>query len=371
MGKTSAGKSRYVPAALVGLLVLSFALRYAYWQRYTLVQTTPDWPTDYRGYIQGAHEILNHGWPDPEASPVFRDWPPLFPLYLAVGYRLFGEETHLPFCWLALFCSTAVVLLGYVLARQWGFAPGWALLGAGALAVNPGMLFHAGFVLSDTPFTLLVTLSIILLLGYLKRPGLGRLLAVALVAGASTYLRFAGIVVVGSLAGLLMIRALLRAPQGVRHALIFVALSGALLVPLRAMTGFPRASLVRRGSVTNAVYSHDHPLAFWEVYSSDSGRLTDRIHLYQAVYYTGLFGLAVVGLVGRWGLKELGALGLIAGTFLLCTPWLGGTAPYFRYRMPVEPVVLLFALEGLMVMGRLFGRPSGALKPSVARGENG
>jgi hypothetical protein len=356
MDQPPPAKQRYVFFGLMGVLIIAFALRYVYWQRYTQRFTEPDWPTDYRGYIKAAHELHDHGWPDPETSPVFRSWPPLFPLYLEVGYQLFGENTHRLFCWLALFCSTAVVFLGYVLARRWGYGPASALLGAAALAVNPAMLFHAAFVLTDTPFTLLVTLSAILMLSYLKRPTLGRLTASALVPVLSTYLRFAGVVVVGTLGGLLLLRAARRPARGARDALIFLALSVVLLIPLRIMTGFPSFNLVHGGAVSNAKYTGNNPLAFWEVYSSDTGRMTDTIHMYQAVYYSGMFCLAVAGMFRRWSLKELGTFGMIVATFLLCTPWLVGTCPYFRYRMPIEPLILLFSLGGFEMLYRLLSR---------------
>ena len=106
---------------------------------------------------------------------------PLYPLYLSACYRLVGEHNYaVPRVVQALLGSVLCVLV-FAIGRML-FDPRTGLLAASVVAVYPFFVLFAGLLLTETFFTLALTLFLYLLLR-LERERSGPLLATAAVAG--------------------------------------------------------------------------------------------------------------------------------------------------------------------------------------------
>lgn len=124
-------------------------------------------------------------------SPVpHAQYPPGFPALLAVWGSLAGESIR-SYVVLNLVLGASALLLAYALIRRWAGRP-IALMCVFVLAVNPHLVHLAGSVLSDAPFLLL--LCAVLWLADARDPHPRRLIAAAVVAGAATFVRTIGLV---------------------------------------------------------------------------------------------------------------------------------------------------------------------------------
>jgi len=116
---------------------------------------------DRDSYLAIAENVANgHGYSatGKDAPTAFR--PPLYPLVLALG-RLFVEPAWIVAV-LHVLCGTATVYLTVCLGRRLGMQGG-ALVAGGLVAVDPLLLRYSTLPMTETLFTMLVTLLLLLM----------------------------------------------------------------------------------------------------------------------------------------------------------------------------------------------------------------
>jgi hypothetical protein len=393
---TLTGRER---AALMLLVALAFATGTAYWFR-----TMPDRhfnPSDtIHHYDPMAVSLLAHGTlgPDTTASPGYA-------VFLAGIYAVFGRSNLMAasFVNLALFGVLAAVV-GLAGIRLFG--PAGYLAGI-AVALNPNFLYHAHFAASEVVFALLFVLLAIAVITYRKTGAVRALVAVVAIAVVAAFTRAVLLLYLPA-----VLLCLIRTPTWrglVAPAVVLLAFL-AILAPWSyrnsRLAGRP-VLITDQGSVefemsTNARYlaylkralltrgyppgppnvvsfppsefvtseprfpdgiafAEQHPWEWLQLYilklyyHLQFFNLTNfrsiTLATYSGLYYLAVWTLAVIFLVRR----PLGATGfvfmaLIASNFLL-HPLLN-IEPAFRFRLPVEPFMVLLAAGGLATITR-------------------
>ena len=145
------------PYTLGALILLAFGLRAAFF----FVHHTPlEFPDSVIYDKIAANVCAGAGLIQDPHTAVFR--PPLYPLLLALSYRLFGRNLALVGLLQALM-GAATVLVVYRIGREWfDEATGW--IAAAIVAVYPFFIFYSALLLTETLFILLLT-AIMALLG--------------------------------------------------------------------------------------------------------------------------------------------------------------------------------------------------------------
>jgi 4-amino-4-deoxy-L-arabinose transferase-like glycosyltransferase len=137
---------------------------------------------DQRDYTSIAHNILNSGqFAITPASPtIFR--PPMYPFFLALIYRLFGEHNEAVWIAQALIGAAAGVIL-YLILRRF-VSEGNARFTAALAAIYPNLSFYAATVLAET----LLSAGIVLMVYFVYRARGERQLLFSILAGATAAL---------------------------------------------------------------------------------------------------------------------------------------------------------------------------------------
>jgi 4-amino-4-deoxy-L-arabinose transferase-like glycosyltransferase len=154
--------------ALLGISLMGLALRlYFTWDTNL---RWPDHPTrlvgDEPGYDYLAMELLRGE---------FFLWPgrtPVYPLFLALCYKLFGHSYH-AVSYVQAFIGAASIPLTYWLTLQFAGA-GSALVAAGLLAVHPVLIYSALRLYNEFLYTPLLLLAILSLVFALRQPTMRR-----------------------------------------------------------------------------------------------------------------------------------------------------------------------------------------------------
>ncbi len=179
---------RHLPG--LGLILLTALLLRLTWIAYV----HPD-PTDGRfddtAWYRGAAHFFSRGegYLNPYAGTPTAAWPPGYPAFLGVVFRLFGEgirQTSIANLVLALLTIVVVYGIGLLL-----FDRRTALVAAAAVAIWPGQIFFTSLTLSEPLFTFLFTLAVLLMLAVPRvsawRGGL--LVAFGVVTGLAVFTR--------------------------------------------------------------------------------------------------------------------------------------------------------------------------------------
>jgi hypothetical protein len=159
-----AQKPRAVTLALSGLILVGLALRL--WAAWDMNQSFPDTPErlagDEPGYDYLAYSLL---------QGEFFQWPcrtPVYPLFLAACYQLFGHSYAMAL-YAQAFVSAAAVPLTYLLARYFVGIRG-ALLAATMVALHPALVFHGKRLYTESLYTPLLLLVLLSLMWSFKKP---------------------------------------------------------------------------------------------------------------------------------------------------------------------------------------------------------
>jgi len=115
---------------------------------------------------------------------------PLYPLFLAGVYRLFGTDNYFVYA-IQVVIGTATVFLTWHLARRLGARGATALLAAFILACYPPFLRLSGMILTESVSTLLWVLTGCLFVSSATQPRLGSHLALGAAVGIHTLCRAA------------------------------------------------------------------------------------------------------------------------------------------------------------------------------------
>lgn len=179
---------RHIPG--LGLILLTaFLLRLA-WISYVHPDPTDGRFDDTAWYRGAAHFISRgEGYLNPYAGMPTAAWPPGYPAFLGVVFRLFGEGIRQTACAnlvLALLTVVVVYAIGLLL-----FDRRTALVAAGAIALWPGQIFFTSLTLSEPLFTFLFTLAVLLMLAIPRASGWrgGLVIAFGVVTGLAVFTR--------------------------------------------------------------------------------------------------------------------------------------------------------------------------------------
>ncbi|MFP4052823.1 MAG: glycosyltransferase family 39 protein [Phycisphaerae bacterium] len=180
---------------------------------------------DSSDYLQLARSLRDTGSLDPLGTSVFRT--PGYPILLA-GARWAGDALGRASGGVALLLLVQQSLLAWVtyrLGRQF-FPRGTATAAAALLVVSPAVLASSVRVLSDTPFAILLTASLWLMVRHLHTGRWKHLLAAAALLAAGCYVRPVGLVM-----ALLYVAVLVVRRGRLARTAAFVALLVTLLAP--------------------------------------------------------------------------------------------------------------------------------------------
>ncbi|MCA9434465.1 MAG: glycosyltransferase family 39 protein [Candidatus Omnitrophica bacterium] len=178
---------------LAVILIAAFVLRYAYVLQ---IETPPfsdmaDYETMALNLLDGQGLVMN------TPHMVYKAYrPPLYPLFIAASYKLFGPEPE-TVRMTQVFLSTLTVLFVFLMTREiiWGFNPerkrndqskaanGIALIAAAFFALEESSIFLVGQLLSETLFVFLLVLFAYLILRGSRKPGLGVATLLGLLGG--------------------------------------------------------------------------------------------------------------------------------------------------------------------------------------------
>jgi len=324
---------------------------------------------DNAGYVALGRSLLEHGrylsvWQP--GSPPHTQYPPVFPALLAAGMVL-GLHSWLALKLVTVLCSGVAVAFTFLwLDRRTGRATalGVTLL----LAVAPGVLENAHWILSDVPFWAFTMMA----LWAFQDADDDRRFAVAAAATVLAYFtRSAGLpLVLAALAWLMLRRRWRRAAV---LAAVFVPLAGVWWLRAHHAGGMPYlqqflavdpytpalgrigpGDLLRRVRVNGATYAG----------TLLPKMLIDAAGLVPAIVAVLLVALGTVGWAMRLrrpGLAEL-FLPLYVGVLLVWPQvWAGE-----RFLLPVLPILLALAAEAVLALGRRAGRRAAATTAFVA-----
>lgn len=247
------------------------------------------------------------------------------------------------------------VLLVFRIGLRWGV--GVALVSALALALLPGHVREAHFILTDTPLTLFVTLALLLSLRAVESPGLG---AVAL-AGAAVGLA-AAIKYNGAVALVMPLLAATALPSGRRVAGLIVAAlaAGLTFVACAPYTILALPDFLNRFAGLMNVYSRERSTA--EVL------MNYLAHLRNWFTWAGVLplqsGYIAIGLaLGGWAIAAARGrtaadhrrTGLLA-LFPLLYVWFmsSQSLQYGRYLLPIGPMIAVGLAIGMTAAAARF-----------------
>lgn len=178
------------PWLIAGVMVIALAARIG-----AIVVWNDGLSEDRDGYLGIAHNLASGaGYSSPGTAEPTAFRPPLYPILLSLLFRL--EPGTAAIGVLHVLLGTATVWLTYQLACRLGWKLG-AIAAAGLVAVDPMLLRYSAYAMTETLFTFLVTLLLVLMC----RPdaiddnassppsGSGRALAAGVVFGLSALCR--------------------------------------------------------------------------------------------------------------------------------------------------------------------------------------
>lgn len=176
-------------AALLGLAVLSLALRLLFWSG-TEVQETIR--ADAYHYTYLAWSLANRGLYEDTTDPSFQAhlrWPPGYPVLLAPFFRNRSQIEGAAVAQAVQVVAGSVIPVLVVLVGL-RFLPGWLAFVAGLLtACCPVMVTTPTFLATETTFTVLLLVMLIAFMRLVESPSLGGGLAVGALAGAGALVR--------------------------------------------------------------------------------------------------------------------------------------------------------------------------------------
>lgn len=341
---------------VVALLVLHAVL--AWHLRAPSITTRLDDTT----YIQLARSILHLGYNDTflVGSPVHSQYPPGYPLLLAMLGTVFGERVSV-FVSASILLSTIALGLFYAMARR-RWPADVALLALAVAAVNPSLVYTAGRVASEPLFMALTMLALYCLA---RTPATGRSLALATVAiVAASLTRSIGVTLVASMGLLWLIE------RRYKHVLALGMASavtiGAWLVwtiraPQKVVGSSYIADFAYRGSspespllvlahrlVDNAKDYFLHSIPWIMPWPAIPGTPIDN-----ALWLLLDVGLGAVGVGLLWRRHRAAAIALASYSALLAIwPW-----PIGRFLFPMLPLIFLTLFAGAAWVSGRFRSP--------------
>jgi len=379
---------------IIAIIIIAFSFGVWYWLR----TNTPGsgLGTDAKIYGRLAVAIIENRWADYRGT-VF---PPIYPIFLAVLYRIVGEPSVVAasIANIAVFSLIAGAASG-VGYRYYGLMGG--VFSGVFIAINPNLLFYANIPLTEMLFTLILLLAAIILQMYGRDYSLMWLIFASVLVGLGILTRVAMYYYLPPIILWLLYTAKGRIPKRIIPVSVFIAVVLLLIVPWTIIA----AQLQNESTGWFGMFAlhHGNRLAYYEAlkeYLFESGttfltfgvpdssmtnlerirEIVDFIitspqkwvHLYflKLYYHLQFFNLKdipstkiAIWSTGYWLiiwplvifnlLKSRKAwrtliVWLIAANLLLHP--LGHISRYHRYRIPIEPLIVLFAAGGLSML---------------------
>lgn len=358
-------------------------------------------------YLGGANRLVEGGGFHERDFPVFT--PPLYAIFLAANLLLF-QDAQLPVMLAQALADSITVVIVYLIARQL-FGAQTALLTGIALSVYPFTIYAVTYIGTETFFTLLLSIFVLLSMYAIKHGNLHYYVSAGLVLGLATLMRgttqYYPLVFLLLLAFLFRERTRALVPRYLAFCLAFavvifpwslrnyVVLGDVIPVATGASVflqgsseefftvegkanGYPRyfellksrgiqpppnatpaqadRFLLRAGLENYKVLLESGPLATGRFllrkfarlwYATESGRN----HLRILVLNILIYALAVVGIVLAWRSRVTLAWVIYALlAYFILLHWL--TLPLFRYMLPVMPYVIALAAWAIVDLSR-------------------
>jgi 4-amino-4-deoxy-L-arabinose transferase-like glycosyltransferase len=181
-----AGEMRHEAAVLCAILALALSLQVAL----IVARAEPSGGggADSLEYSRHAMSLLRRGVYSFDGVTPDRMRQPVYPLFLAGVYAVFGVQNH-PVYLLQALINTATVCLVWRLARMLSVSPPAALGAALLVAAYPPFVCLSGLVLTESLSTFLLMGAAMLFVRTTGRPGAGPAVALGLVVGLHTLCR--------------------------------------------------------------------------------------------------------------------------------------------------------------------------------------
>jgi len=262
--------------ALGAIVVAAFAVRLAF-----VVIVDPSVPKigDASAYhLLGEHLARGDGYIRPFDNLLLHrvrptaEYPPLFPLLLAVPARLGVHGVESQRIFVGAVGAVTVALVG-LLGRRVA-SPGTGLVAAGLAAIYPMLFQSEGILMAEALYALLVTLVLLLAYRALDEPSTGRFALLGLAIGLATLTRAEGF-----LLGVVLVVPLLFTRARVKDAAVALGIAVLVIVPwtvrnaVRFHTFVPVSNNVATlvdGANCDATYS-GRLLGLWRESFSESG----------------------------------------------------------------------------------------------------
>jgi hypothetical protein len=298
------------------------------------------WGDDYALYVHHAKNIavgkpyVETGYiPDPYYPRYsVRLTPPIFPLVLALPYRIFGMN-FTAFKMVEIASWVASLGLIFVLFQD-HLSPGYAVLLVASLGFNPFFWDAKDEVLSDIPFLFFVLLTV-LVVTKRKSPWIG-----GLVAYLAIGTRTVGVVLLPAI----LVHEILWRKRLTKYSIILLFTSGALLlVQFLALHGEPASSyreIFHPTIQTVASNLRHYPVALGAVWRTSRWWLT------------GLIGALGVLAVAKGLSGEQPAFWPVFACFYGVTLVIWPGSQESRYLIPLLPPLLFYACRGMERLGK-------------------
>ena len=391
------GRQRFVLA----VMVIAFALRFAW--GISLDPHQLYFPDSRQWNGIALNFLSGHGLIVDEGAKALR--PPVYSLFLSLIYFIFGKENLLAVRIIQALISSCTCFIVYLLAKRI-FAVTTARISMAACAVYPFLIYYSGAVLTETLFIFILSLIMLLLSG--KRfMWAGIFFGLGILCRSELIVFFFCV-----LAGMFIV---LRKREALKRAIVMTAITGAILfpwmlrnylvfhacVPLTTMggytfyegnsphnsTGGPGGSLpfpdtrgmseiekdrFLRQEAIRAIRENPHRMTgliwskfkrLWNIkLNTDNPAYASRLTvLASMISFTPVLILFIIGLVVSWKRRRelIYTYFLILHTTAINLVFVSS----LRYRLPLEPFMIIIASHALVVISDTCRRATRANSP--------
>ncbi len=387
------GKEKFVLAVMVATLALRFAWGISLDPHQLYFPDSRQWSGIALNFLSGDGLITDEG------AKALR--PPVYSLFLSFIYFIFGKENLLAVRIIQALISSCTCLIVYLLGKII-FNEAAAKISMAACAVYPFFIYYSGAVLTETLFIFILSLIMLFLSGKRFMPagvffGLGILCRTELV-----------VFFFCALAGMFIV---LRRKEALKRAIVMAAITGAILlpwalrnyrvfhafVPLTTMSGYtfyegnsphnptggPAGALpfpdtrgmgeiekdrFLRHEAIRAIRENPRRMAgllwskfkrLWNIkLNTDNPAYASRLAVLASVIsFAPVLIFFVIGLVVSW--KRRGELIYVYFLTLHTTAINLAFVSSLRYRLPLEPFMIIVASYALVVVSRRIGAHRG------------
>ena len=216
-------------AVLIVILLVAIVVRLGFWVAVAGFDGTGggDEP-DYHRMATAISE--GRGFINPLGEPTAAR-PPLYPAVLGGLYAITGPDPDTGRAF-QVALGVLIVFLVYVLARRL-FSTNVALLAAGLAAVNPGLVYVSGLLMTENLYVVLLLLLLIVMVGEWKSPARtpSGFAVAGLLAGLCSLARPTAFTIALLLSGLTLVLARENLSSRLKKVTVFMLVTVALLVP--------------------------------------------------------------------------------------------------------------------------------------------